>query len=158
MKKIGVIGVGNPLRRDDGIGIVLLEELKKEKKLLPKGIHFVDGGTGGMNLLHIIAGFDIVFIIDAIYMNAQPGECRLFTADEIVSNKVTFSFSTHDFQLPHVIEMSRQLGELPEQVFIFGVQPKDVSFKKGLTKDLDEKICQILDIIVINLKNVVSKT
>ena len=54
--KAGIIGVGNPLRRDDGIGIVLLEKLIEKKSDLPEGIEYIDGGTGGMNLLHIFQG------------------------------------------------------------------------------------------------------
>jgi len=59
MKKIGVIGIGNPLRKDDGIGIVLLEKLVEIKDDLPDDIEYIDGGTGGMNLLHLFARFDI---------------------------------------------------------------------------------------------------
>lgn len=149
MKKIGVIGIGNPLRRDDGIGIILLEKLIEQKKFLPKKIEFIDGGTGGMNLLHVIVSFDIVFFIDAVELNSDPGSYRLFNADEIKTDKKSLFISTHENQLPQVIEMSKQLGELPKQIFIFGIQPKDISYGKDLTNDLQTKI----DILIVSLKN-----
>ena len=46
---IGIIGVGNPLRKDDGIGLLLLNYIKKESHYFPESVSFVDGGTGGMN-------------------------------------------------------------------------------------------------------------
>ena len=52
MKKIAVIGIGNPLRSDDGIGIVLIEKLIENKESFSKNVDFLDGGTGGFNLLH----------------------------------------------------------------------------------------------------------
>ena len=56
MKKIGVIGIGNPLRRDDGIGILLLEKLVERKENMPDDIEYIDGGTGGMNRNHYRRG------------------------------------------------------------------------------------------------------
>lgn len=157
MKKIGIIGIGNPLRSDDGIGIFLLEKLMQQKNLLPKEIEYIDGGTGGMNLLHILAGFETVLIIDAMQFNAAPGEYRLFTANEIITEKNTFFFSTHENQLPQVIQMSKNLGEIPKQFFIFGVQPKDTSFKKNLTDELQNKTSFLLDALKKEIKIIFNK-
>jgi hydrogenase maturation protease len=154
MKKIGVIGIGNPLRRDDGIGIILLEKLIEQKKFLPKEIELIDGGTGGINLVHVFARLDIVFIIDAVQLNDAPGAYRLFTADEIKTNKNFFFLSTHENQLPQVIEMSKQLGELPKQIFIFGIQPKDTSYGKNLSNDLQTKINTLLTSLQNEIKTV----
>ena len=139
MKKFGIIGVGNPLRSDDGIGIFLLEKLVKQKKTLPKEIEYIDAGTGGMNLLHIFCEFEVVILIDAMQLNSKVGEFQLFTPDEIITNKNKFFISTHESQLPEVIQMSKELGELPKHFFIFGVQPKDICYKKNLSKELQNK-------------------
>jgi len=157
MKKIGIIGIGNPLRSDDGIGIYLLKKLVDEKKTLPKEIDYIDGGTGGMNLLHIIAGFGIVVVIDAMQLNAAPGAYRLFISDEIIANKNTFFFSTHENQLPQVIQMSKKLGELPKQFFIFGIQPKDISYKRNLSNDLQNKTSSLLESLKKEIKIIINK-
>lgn len=153
MKRICVIGIGNPLRCDDGIGIVLLNKLIEQKKSFPKKIEFIDGGTGGMNLLHVISRYDIVFIIDAMQLNAEPGYHRIFNTDEIRAIKKKDSVSTHADQLPQVIEISRQLKKLPKQLFIFGVQPKKISYKIGLSKELQSKV----DILLTYLINEINK-
>jgi len=157
MKKICIIGIGNPLRRDDGIGIVLLEKLVEQKKTLPKEIQYLDGGTGGMNLLHILPQFDIVIIIDAVQFNAAPGSYRFFTADEITTNKNINSISTHTNQLPQVIEISRQLEELPKQLFIFGIQPKNTSYGRNLSNALKKNIKTLLSSLQNEIETIIEK-
>jgi len=137
MKKIGIIGIGNILRKDDGVGIVLLERLQKQKKELPKNIEFIDGGTGGMNLLHLLAQFDTVLLIDAVDFKARPGEARVFSLKEIQSQKKPVMMSTHDSDFLNLLRLSQELKELPETLVIFGVQPRDVSYGMGLSKEIE---------------------
>jgi hydrogenase maturation protease len=137
MKKIGIIGIGNLLRKDDGVGIVLLERLQKQKKELPKNIEFIDGGTGGMNLLHLLAQFDIVLLIDAVDFKARPGEARVFSLKDIQSQKKPVMMSTHDPDFLNLLRLSQELKELPETLVIFGVQPRDVSYGMGLSKEIE---------------------
>lgn len=149
MKNIGVIGIGNPLRRDDGIGIVLLEKLIERKDELPSDIEFIDGGTSGMNLLHLLARFDIVVIIDAVNFNGNIGESKLFTTGEVYSKKTRFNISTHESDFLKIIHLSKELGENPDEIFIFGVQPKDTSHGQDFSLDLQQKIEPLL----ISLQN-----
>jgi hydrogenase maturation protease len=137
MKKIGIIGIGNLLRKDDGVGIVLLERLQKQKKELPKNIEFIDGGTGGMNLLHLLAQFDIVLLIDAVDFKARPGQARVFSLKDIQSQKKPVMMSTHDSDFLNLLRLSQELKELPETLVIFGVQPRDISHGMGLSKEIE---------------------
>ena len=140
MKEIGVIGIGNPLRRDDGIGIVLLEKLIGRKDELPDGITFIDGGTGGINLLHLFARFDVVVIIDAVNFDGNIGESKLFTTEDVYSKKTQINISTHESDILKIIHLSRELGENPDEIFIFGIQPKDTSFGSNLSSELQRNI------------------
>jgi hydrogenase maturation protease len=152
---IAIIGVGNPLRKDDGIGIALLHHLKKEVKLFPNSLCFIDGGTGGMNLLHICNKYDVVIILDAVDFKGNPGETRFFSIDEIKSNKQVSSVSTHHEDLFKIIRIGQELGECPEKVFIFGVQPAEIGFGEGLTEQINVKI---KDIIISMKKNILRLT
>ena len=96
MKKTAIIGIGNPLRRDDAIGIILLEKLVEKKDDLPDNIELIDGGTGGMNLLHILSCFDKVLIVDAVDFKGSVGEVKLFKAEDAISEKTSIGFSTHE--------------------------------------------------------------
>jgi hydrogenase maturation protease len=147
-KLIGIIGVGNPLRKDDGIGILLLDYIREESEHLPEEVSFVDGGTGGMNLLHLFNRFDIIILLDAVNFNGVPGETRFFSFDEIISQKEVSKVSTHNADVFQIIKLSQELNECPDQIFVFGVQPADVSFGDGLTDTIQNK----LDDIVTTMK------
>lgn len=144
VSSIGIIGVGNPLRKDDGIGILLLDELKKESESFPNTVSFVDGGTGGMNLLHIFNRFDLVIILDAVNFHGSPGEARFFSLNEIQSQKQVSTVSTHNADLFQIIRIGQDLNECPEHVFVFGIQPADISFGEGLTEELQNKFNEII--------------
>lgn len=143
MKKIGVIGIGNPLRQDDGIGIILIEKLIQKKNSFTKNIEFIDGGTGGIALIHLFARFDIVFLIDAVDFNAKPGDFKFFKIDEKVYSNKEINFTTHEDNILNVLAIMQKIGEKPE-VYIFAIQPKKTDFKNKLTKDLDDKIYLLL--------------
>lgn len=140
MKHIGIIGLGNPLRHDDGIGIELLGYLQKQKKTFFKDAELIDAGTGGMSLLHLLVRFDVVVIIDAVDFKGKPGETRLFTLAEIQSKKTPVLLSTHESDVSTVLAFSKQLNELPCRLYVFGVQPYDVSFGIGLSTHLKEQL------------------
>jgi len=151
--KAGIIGVGNPLRRDDGIGIVLLEKLIEKKDDFPQDIEYIDGGTGGMNLLHILALFDVALIIDAVNLNGKPGESKLFKSEDVCSKKSSINMSTHESDVLKIINLSKELGEIPAELFIFGVQPKDVSQGDNLSPELQKSI----PLLMSNLQNEITK-
>jgi len=135
-KKIGVIGLGNPLRRDDGIGLLLLQYLHEQINKLSKNIEFIDGGTSGMNLLHLLGKYDTIFILDAVDFKGIPGEIKKFTLAEVKNQKIQFFHSTHEPDFLNVLAFLKELDELPKQLLIFGVQSKDISYGTGLSKEL----------------------
>jgi hydrogenase maturation protease len=136
-QKIGIIGLGNPLRRDDGIGLLLLQYLQTQKNYLPKNIEYIDGGTSGMNLLHLLAQFDVVMLIDAVDFKRKPGDVRVFSLNDIQNQKKPMILSTHDSDFLYILRLSQELKELPETLVIFGVQPRDVSHGIGLSKEIE---------------------
>jgi len=144
-ESIGIIGVGNPLRRDDGIGILLLNYLKENSEIFPVHVTFVDGGTGGMNLLHLFSRFDVVFLLDAVDFKGKPGQTRFFSFKDIISQKKDSTVSTHNSDIFQIITFGQQIDEFPKEIFVFGVQPKDVTFGQGLSKTLKKRFDIIAD-------------
>ncbi len=140
MKKIAVIGIGNPLRSDDGLGIVLLEKLIENKNDFSKDIDFLDGGTGGFNLLHDLSKYEKVLILDAVDMGKKAGESLFFNINELKSKKIDINISTHETDFLKIVALSEKLDEKPSEIFIFGIQPKDLSYNRGLSKEINNKI------------------
>jgi len=155
MKKIGVIGIGNPLRRDDGIGVFLLKKLIDRKYELPAGIEYVDGGTGYLNLIHDLDRFDIVVFIDAVDFNGKPGDSKIFEYEDIKSKKINFNSSSHGEDIVQVIDFSKSVDMLPERIIFFGVQPKDVSFGDTFSDELSTKSDVLIDDLICYLKKLV---
>lgn len=154
---IGIIGVGNPLRKDDGIGILLLDQLKKESDAFPSNVSFVDGGTGGMNLLHIFNRFDLVVILDAVHFQGNSGETRFFSIEDIRSQKHISTVSTHNADLFEIIQIGQKLDECTEKIFVFGVQPLDVSFGEGLSEVVENQMDHIIKLMKKNIFNILKK-
>jgi hydrogenase maturation protease len=154
MKKIGIIGLGNPLRSDDGIGIILLNKIIEQKNIFSKNIEYIDGGTGGLNLIHDIAKFDVILFIDAIDFKGKIGETVFLNQEELVSKKIPIRTSTHQNDILKIIQLSKSLNELPEKIFFYGVQIKDTSIGSNLSNEIYEKFNEILSQLVININRI----
>ncbi len=145
MKRV-VIGLGNPLRADDGIGVLLIQRLKQDKeehgsKTLER-FDLIDGGTGGMNLLHILEDYEEVILMDTVYFDGEPGDHVFFTPEEVRS--LDSPKSSHDSNVLQVLELSEEVGKRPEKVLIMGIQPEKVGFEEDLSESLEENIPKFL--------------
>ncbi|MBM9520354.1 hydrogenase maturation protease [Desulforhopalus vacuolatus] len=139
MKKIGVIGVGNPQMGDDGIGPVLIHRLNAFP-LFSDTVCFIDGGTGGMTLVHELAKLYTAIIVDAGDFGGKPGEFRIFSPEELVSVKQFSGFSVHEWDLIKTIEISKVMEELPEHLHIMAIQPETIAWQSKLSKILESQI------------------
>ncbi|MFW6056406.1 MAG: hydrogenase maturation protease [Chloroflexota bacterium] len=134
--RVAIIGIGNPVMSDDGIGPRLVSELEGT---VP-GVDLIDMGTGGMQLVHVLAQYDAVIIIDSADIGLSPGEARLFSPGEVVSLKEVRAYSLHDWDIMRSIEISRELGEAPERSLIFAVQPAFTQMGEILSPEVEQGI------------------
>lgn len=135
-KKVAVIGIGNTLRRDDGIGIVILESLLKFYK--SKDIDYFSFGSASFDLLHRIETYDAVLIIDSVNAGLNVGELlisELKDIEYILDKSVT---STHELNLKSIFEVYKNL-DIKTRIYLAGVQVGDTSFGEGLSKEIDNK-------------------
>lgn len=141
MNPIVVIGLGNLLMSDEGIGIHVLRALAARPGDLP-GVDLVDAGASGMSALHAMAHRRKAILVDCAFMGEEPGAVRRFTPSEVASRKELAGFSLHEGDLLDAIDLSRRLGECPEQIVIFGIQPEHVGpgekLSPALRRRLDE--------------------
>jgi hydrogenase maturation protease len=138
-KDVIVIGLGNVLLSDEGIGIHLVRRLSSQQKEF-LSIEFVDAGTAGMSLLHLIANRKKAVVIDCAQMGDEPGTIRRFTSDEVKSIRKLSHYSLHEADILQVINLSKQLGECPNEVVFFGIQPETLVPSENLSKTLSDKI------------------
>ena len=145
-KELLVAGLGNPLMGDEGVGSFLVGQLSRQAKIYPFA-DFVDAGTAGINLLHLIAHRRKVIVIDCAYMQTPPGTMKRFSPDEIKTVKKMTGQSLHEADLLKIIDMSKKLGECPQEIVIFGIEPKKIEEKMGLSRTITDKIEYYISII-----------
>jgi len=135
MKTI-VLGVGNLILRDDGVGIHVANEVKK--KIQNPDITVEEAITGGMNLLDLLLGYDKAIIIDAVKSDdGTHGEVRRIPIGDF---NTMHSCNPHDVSLIEAIDMAKKLGEkrIPQEIVIVGVMMKQIPCKFG--EKLSQKI------------------
>lgn len=172
-----VIGLGNALLTDEGVGVHLIEKLARRHALTSfagyleypdntqdsptnfeflKGsptsqpeqeIEFIDLGTAGTRVLHAIAGKKKAIFLDCAYMNAVPGTIRKFTPEEVESQKTSEQISLHEGDLFRTLELSRRLGECPSEIVIFAIEPRIVAPGENLSPLLSTRMRVYLDLI-----------
>jgi hydrogenase maturation protease len=150
-RPVVVLGLGNPLMGDEGIGVYLVEQLAKFAAEYPS-VDFLDAGTGGLAVLHYIEGRRKAVMIDCAFMDEEPGVIRRFTPDQVRSRKVLAHQSLHEADLMRILDVARQLGQAPEQVILFGIQPQRVEFSLELSRTLVEKMDEYIALILHDLQ------
>lgn len=141
MKKTLIIGVGSVLRGDDGLGICVIDEL--EKQHIPEGISLQCGDIFGLDLLKFFSDFARVIIVDAADMKEEPGTIKVFERTEIKNSYFKNEVSTHGITLLETLTLADKL-DIPSEITIVGVQPKDTSFRLGLTDLIEKRLPAII--------------
>ncbi len=121
-----VLGIGNSLQADDGVGVHVIHEL--EKRCLPDHITLCDGGTIGLSLLAEIEQCSALIVIDAMKLGAQPGTMRVFEGDEIERQLNSIKRTAHEVAVSDLLAAARLTGSLPEHRALIGIQPGRVGW------------------------------
>jgi hydrogenase maturation protease len=140
-----ILGLGNPLLGDEGIGVRAAEELKELQ--LPEGVEVVEGGTGGLRLIGLMEGYQRVIIVDAADMGQPPGRVVRFTLSEVRFKTVEPPLSLHQIGLGEVLALAEALEVAPAEVIVIGVQPGRVEAGTGLSPEVEGAIPQIITMV-----------
>ncbi|MBM3498377.1 MAG: hydrogenase maturation protease [Armatimonadetes bacterium] len=142
-KRTLVIGVGNPLRADDGVGVCVAHALAAQP--LPKDVAVVDGGTGGLDLLFELEKAERVLLIDAAEMGCVPGEARTFSGHQVAAGSGARFASTHGFGVAEVLALARSVGVEPE-VTVLGIEPSEVTYRDSLSETLAARVPEYVEL------------
>lgn len=183
MKKNAILiaGVGNPYRCDDGIGVVVVQQLQLQQLQLQQTsseqkswqkqeqkpssftlnhtllhnlltVDLLDAGTDGLALLDIMPQYKLVIIVDAVNMRATPGTVKIFTPQDAKINITHDALSTHGFGLAEMLQLAEQLGiTATVSIKIIGIEPQEVTFGTNLSSAVQRTIPQIIEKIMEHL-------
>jgi len=131
-KKLLVLGIGNILLSDEGIGVFAVQELAKQS--WPEAVDLIDGGTFTQDLFYLFERYDHLLILDCIKGGNQPGTIYKLSKHDLLENQKQ-SLSLHDIDLLDSLKMVELLGKSPE-LTILGVEPLSLDWNLGLTEKI----------------------
>ena len=121
-RKVLVMGVGNTLLQDDGVGVRITELLRSIKPAQDQ-VAYIDGGTIGLSLLPCIEEADALIIVDAAEMNSPPGTIRVFHGAEIEQQVSGRKRSVHEVAISDLLSAATLRGTCPERLALVAIQP-----------------------------------
>jgi hydrogenase maturation protease len=142
-----VLGVGNILLKDEGVGVRLIEHLQAEYAFSPN-VRLMDGGTLGIRLLDDITAADHLIVVDAVRNDQPPGTLYRLPAEEL-KRCVSFKNSLHQTGLLETLAYAEMLGQRPTTVVV-GIEPADISpwgteLTPSIRKRLDDLAEKVLE-------------
>ena len=141
-----IVGLGNPLRGDDGIGIHAIQMLLVET--LPGGVEIVEGGTQGLGLVSLMEGWRRVILVDAANVGQSPGEFVRFTPQEARLLGGDPHISIHNAGLRDALLLAETLDLLPDEIIIYGMQPANLDWDDDLSPQVEAAMPELVSAIL----------
>jgi hydrogenase maturation protease len=133
VRDVLVIGLGNVLLADDGVGVHIVHRLATDPHV-PAFLRALDGGTLGFRLMEIVTQSDAVLFIDAAELGQPPGAIRLLERDALDAyTKRGGRMSAHEAGLVDLLTLARLDGWAPSHVAVLGIQPQRINWDENLS-------------------------
>ncbi len=132
MKKLLVLGVGNILLMDEGIGVHAVHEFWKEKENYDETlIDFIDGGTFTQDIFYLFEGYEQILVLDIVRAGKEPGTIYSLEEDDLVKNEKQM-LSLHDIDLLDSLDMAGMRGHRPA-LKVVGIEPAKIDWGTQMT-------------------------
>lgn len=138
-----ILGIGNIILSDEGLGVRAVEDLERRYGL-PEGVAAIDGGTSAMELLDDLSDLDLLVVLDTMVAGKPPGTIIRLAGDEV---PVFFrrKLSPHQISLADVLASLELIGHLPREVVVIGVQPESLELGLDLTPVVAAQVARVAD-------------
>ena len=147
--RVVILGIGNVLMRDEGVGIRVIEKLQRTY-VFPENVSVVDGGTLGLGLLGLISEADHLIVVDAVRNGNNPGTLYRLSGNDM-PRRVLEKNSLHQVDFLEALTLCQALGTVPESV-ILGVEPADIeTLSIELTEIVRSKMEVLTDMVLREL-------
>jgi len=140
-----ILGVGNILLSDEGVGVRVIEAMREMK--LPNNVELLDGGTASLDLLESLANRDKVIVVDAVIAGNEVGTLYRFTPGDITiqgQNPV----SVHEIGLLETLTIAGYLGCAPREVIIYGIEPKETGLGLELSSEVAGIVPKVVELVL----------
>ena len=144
-----LLGIGNELLSDEGVGIHALRALASRYDM-PQDIVILDGGTTGMELLPQLEGLDLLIVIDAVRAGQAPASIVRLDGDRVPAYFKT-KLSPHQVGLSDLLAALAFKGTAPGRVLLIGVQPVTLALGMELSPEVEARMDEVLNLVVTEL-------
>jgi len=148
--RIVVLGVGNTLLSDEGVGVRAIEKLQLEYELPPEVV-VIDGGTTGMEMLEDLSNAKHIIIVDAVRSGNAPASIIKLTGDQVPVFFKT-KLSPHQIGLSDVLATLAFIGEQPGGVTVIGVEPVSLETSMSLSPQVEAQLPKVVELVVSELR------
>jgi hydrogenase maturation protease len=143
--RIVVLGVGNILLSDEGIGVRTVEKLARDY-VLPAEVEVIDGGTSAMEMLEDLGHADHLIIVDAVRSGKAPATIIRMAGDEVPVFFRT-KLSPHQVGLSDVLATLVLMGEQPGSTTVIGIEPESLALGLELTPAVAMQLPQVVGLV-----------
>lgn len=150
-RRVVILGLGNVLMGDDGLGPRVIERLEAEYEFGP-GVTLMDLGTPGLHLAEYLVDADVLIVIDAVKVDGRPGELRRYRGSQMLPSPSTSRLTAHDPGLKEALWTLQLHGRAPSQVLLLAVIPAKIEIGLGLSPCVQEAIPLVIAAVVQEVK------
>jgi hydrogenase maturation protease len=133
-----ILGIGNTLFRDEGVGVEVIRRLEGAGDL--RDVNLIDGGTLSFTLAPAIADSPRLIVVDAAILNAPPGSVHVFEGEAMDQQLSGKGKSVHEVSLMDLMDMARLSGTLPRRRALVGIEPDEVDWGDTLTPAVEAAV------------------
>lgn len=144
-----VCGLGNRLKRDDGLGPCVIAALAQRD--LPKGVSLEDFGTWGFRAALMIGDYDKVIVVDAIQAGSSPGQVYRIVLEDRSYKPKLFALSPHESDLEQILAMATSIGRGPQEIVIIGCEPQDLSWGLEMSAEVQAAMAKVIEQVLTEI-------
>jgi len=148
--KVVVLGAGNLLLTDEGVGVHLIQKLREMQ--LGEGIELVDGGTSILDFIPQAEDVSKLIIVDAIKLGGKPGKTYRICVDDSLLKGAKGMTSLHQMGVVETLAIAQKMGKLPYTVII-GIEPKDIGYGLELSPEIERKMGRMVNLILDEVRD-----
>ncbi|MCS7149925.1 MAG: HyaD/HybD family hydrogenase maturation endopeptidase [Caldimicrobium sp.] len=145
-----VLGLGNILMRDDGVGVRVVHYLESTFQFSEK-VKLLDGGTGAFFLLPFLEKAERVILIDAVKAGKNPGDIFEGSLKDI-NTYLMERLSLHEISLPDLLALLNLRGKVFDEFHIIGIEPEEISFGEALSDCVEAKLPLLVERVLHKLQ------
>jgi hydrogenase maturation protease len=153
-RSITIIGVGNPFRGDDGVGLAVARTLRDRA---PRGAVVLEQDGEPAGLIAAWEDADAVILVDAVSSGSKPGTIHALDAVKTPLDRDLFRYSIHAFGVAEAVELSRALGSLPRMLWVYGIEGESFEMSEELGADVLAAVPRAVQAVLNQIEEIVSR-